>query len=212
MATATIPNTEDEPTAATPSIATTDTSPFDPPLAPITVPMYLKILNAGILADERVYLWNGRLAVQMVIGRPHTIAVQSTYQAFLGLNLPAIAVEQEQPMAFRFSHSAPGPDIKLIRGHWRDYPVELPTSADVPLVVEVADSTLRSDRHKVGAYAVEGIPVAWIVNLVDRTVEVYQLERPDAYGTPTIYGEAAEVPVVLDGEVVARLRVRDLLP
>ena len=82
----------------------------------------------------------------------------------------------------------------------------------MPLVVEVADSTLRSDRRKMGAYAVEGIPVAWIVNLVDRTVEVYQLERPDAYGTPTIYDEAAEVPVVLDGEVVARLRVRDLLP
>ena len=212
MATATVPDTENEPTTAPPSIGPTDLVPFDPPLAPITVPMYLKILNAGILAEERVYLWNGRLAVQMTIGRPHTIAVQNTHYAFLGLNLPAISIEQEQPMAFRLSHSAPGPDIKLLRGHSRNYPVELPTSADVPLVVEVADSTLRSDRRKMAAYALEGIPVAWIVNLVDRTVEVYQLERPDAFGLPTVHDEGTEVPVVLDGEVVARLQVRDLLP
>ena len=103
MATATIPNTEDEPTVATPSIAATDASPFDPPLAPITVPMYLKILNAGILADERVYLWNGRLAPQMTTGRPHTTALMKTYHAFFDLGLPDAFPEQEQPMAFRLS-------------------------------------------------------------------------------------------------------------
>ena len=57
----------------------------------------------------------------------------------------------------------------------------VPDPADVALLVEVSDSTLALDRgKKLSAYAADGIPVYWIVNLVDRQVEVYS--RPGKAG------------------------------
>ena len=42
------------------------------------------------------------------------------------------------------------------------------------LLVEVSDTSLSRDRgHKLSAYAKGEIPVYWIVNLVNRQVEVY---------------------------------------
>ena len=47
-----------------------------------------------------------------------------------------------------------------------------PLPADVGLVVEVADSSRYTDRREKGRiYARAGLPVYWIVNLVDRVVE-----------------------------------------
>ncbi len=72
------------------------------------------------------------------------------------------------------SFDEPEPDIAIIRGSDADYRGRLPTAADVALLVEVSESTLRQDRgQKRTAYARAGIPVYWIVNLVDRQVEVY---------------------------------------
>ena len=49
---------------------------------------------------------------------------------------------------------------------------------DVALIVEVAQSSLPEDRAMVGIYGPGGIPVYWIVNLVDRQVEVYTGPAP----------------------------------
>ena len=53
-----------------------------------------------------------------------------------------------------------------------DYHVAHPTAADVLLLVEVADSSLESDREvKLARYAAAGIPEVWIANLRSRQVE-----------------------------------------
>ena len=71
-------------------------------------------------------------------------------------------------------YDEPEPDIAIIRGTNDDYKHRTPEPADVALLVEVSETTLRSDRgEKWTAYAKGGIPVYWIVNLVDRQVEVY---------------------------------------
>jgi len=199
----TLPNAP--PTVAPPSVD-------DPPLAPITVPTYTAILRSGALEGQRVYLWNGRLAPRMTTGRPHTICVTRTYNALYDLRIHGVFVEQEQPMAFRLTHTAPYPDVKLVRGRPQDFPSDLPTTADVPLVIEVAESGLAEARRRVSSYAQEEIPVYWIINLIDRAIEVYERVSHDAYGPPTLFREADEVPVVVDGTEVGRLRVADLLP
>ena len=53
---------------------------------------------------------------------------------------------------------------------------------DMALVIDVADSSLQRDRvHKGRIYAAGGVPVYWIVNLIDRQVEVYtDPSGPDA--------------------------------
>ncbi len=84
------------------------------------------------------------------------------------------------------------------------------------LVVEVSDSSLRRDRRfKKAIYAKALIPVYWIVNLIDRQVEVYSqptgpVEQPD-YGDHQDYAETEEVPLVIDGREIASISVREVL-
>lgn len=86
------------------------------------------------------------------------------------------------------------------------------------LVVEVAESSLRLDRQDKGsAYARGGVDDYWILNLVDRVLEVYRQPVRDAaapfgwrYASQDVLGPEAFVsPLVVPG---ARLRVIDLLP
>ena len=55
-----------------------------------------------------------------------------------------------------------------------DYARHHPRPADVPLVVEIAGSSLAHDRRtKARLYATAGIPTCWILNLLDNVVEVH---------------------------------------
>ena len=53
--------------------------------------------------------------------------------------------------------------------------------------IEVSNTSLDSDRDdKIPIYARDGIPVYWIVNLVDRQIEVY--EQPTGASPSPTYG------------------------
>src|SRR5205085_7711155 len=74
--------------------------------------------------------------------------------------------------------SAPEPDIAVVRGSLADYRHAHP--ARPALIVEVAETSLRFDRIEKGSlYARAGIVDYWIVNLIDRVVEVYREPRVD---------------------------------
>ena len=106
----------------------------------------------------------------------------------------------------------PEPDISVVRGRSREY-TEQPAGSDVALVVEIADKSLTFDRtEKLTSYALGGIPVYWIVNLVDRQVEVYSNPGPDGYRTREIFGSGASVPAVVDGSMLGQIPVVDILP
>jgi Uma2 family endonuclease len=86
------------------------------------------------------------------------------------------------------------------------------------LVVEIADSSLALDRtHKGSLYARARLAEYWIVNLVDRVLEVYRNPGPDAGAA---YGWAYRVVLTLgpDDHVAPlaapsdRILVTDLLP
>jgi Uma2 family endonuclease len=78
--------------------------------------------------------------------------------------------------------------------------------------VEVSDTSLAKDRRRTRVYGAGGIPVYWIINLVDRQVEVYTSPTSDGYGLMQIYKLGENVPVVLEGIVVGHVAVADLLP
>jgi Uma2 family endonuclease len=87
----------------------------------------------------------------------------------------------------------------------------------VALVIEVADSSLADDRRlKYRIYARASISVYWIVNLVDRRVEVFSLpsgpSAEPAFAVRHNFGLRKSVPLVIGGKVVAAIPVRDLLP
>src|SRR5262249_338125 len=118
--------------------------------------------------------------------------------------------------AITLSDSEPEPDLAVARGDERTYLTRHPGPADLGVVVEVADSSLYHDRVDKGRiYAREGLPIYWIVNLVDRRVEVYTAPTGPApspgYGQVQDYAPGAGMHLVLDGVTVATLAVNDLL-
>jgi Putative restriction endonuclease len=77
----------------------------------------------------------------------------------------------------------------------------------------VSESTLDRDQgEKLSAYALGGVPVYWIVNLVDGQVEVYSGPSAAGYQFRHIFGPGHEVPVVIDGKEMGRIAVIDVLP
>ncbi len=162
------------------------------------------------LDDPRVELIDGLLVAKMTQEPPHVVACE--------LARTAIAIEAPSGWHFRvdkpirISGSEPEPDFSLVRGKARDYVERHPGPSDTALVVEVADSSLAKDRRRTRSYGPGGIPVYWIVNLVDRSVEVYSNPGQDGYATRTDYAVGTEVPFVIDGVTVARVAVANMLP
>jgi Uma2 family endonuclease len=113
--------------------------------------------------------------------------------------------------------SEPEPDAAVVRGDITTYFTRHPTPTDFGIVIEISDSTLAFDRRDKGRiYARAGIPVYWIVNVVDRQVEVYTDPQPGAappaYAAQTIYRPGQDVPILLDGTATSAVAVSDLLP
>lgn len=80
-------------------------------------------------------------------------------------------------------------------------------------MVEVADGSLHRDRGvKWSAYARSCVPVYWILNLIDRQVEVYSQPVRGRYRSTQIYQPGQDAPVVIAGAEVVRIAVNDVLP
>jgi hypothetical protein len=83
-----------------------------------------------------------------------------------------------------------------------------PAAADVLLVIEVSDTSLRYEREvKLPLYARHGIPEAWVVDLAARVVEVHRTPDGSAYTEVTTRGRG-EVLEPLPG---IRIPVDELL-
>jgi hypothetical protein len=185
---------------------------------PLTVDRYLRMIEVGILTHkDRVWLWKGRLVEKMTKGRPHTVAMTRLHHALIPLVAGTGDVEQEAPM--RLLHrddTLPEPDLKVIRGRLEDY-ATTPTTRDVFLVIEVADSSLADDQGEIlELYAAEAIPVYWIANTVDRQIEVFTGPTGPGdtagYAVSKIYRPGERVPVVLDGVEVGQIDVGEIFP
>lgn len=102
--------------------------------------------------------------------------------------------------------SEPQPDLALLP--LGDYRHEHPTTALV--IIEVADSSLPYDRVKGHVYARAGIPEYWIVDLVDRVVEVHTDPRDGAYASTRTVDERGTVSPAAFPDVA--IPVASLLP
>jgi Uma2 family endonuclease len=150
----------------------------------------LEMARAGILGEnERVELLHGSIVAMTPINPPHARTVRELINAFAIAFTGRAQVDSQNPL--RLSHeldddALPLPDVMLLA--LRDY-ADHPQPEDVYLLVEVADTTLRKDRSiKLPLYASAGIPELWIVNLVDKRIEVYTDPQGADYLTRRSYG------------------------
>jgi Uma2 family endonuclease len=113
--------------------------------------------------------------------------------------------------------SGPEPDISVVPGGPRDY-VGTGHPKSALLLIEISDTTLWYDRRRKGPrYARSGYQDYWIVNLVDRCVEIYR--KPTADPSARLGWRYAEVAVLSAPATIAPLAapqnpiaIADLLP
>lgn len=198
------------------AIATTPlTYGHDASLARFSVASYQRMIAAGALTSEdKVELLENYVVLKMPHNPPHDSTIQRMLRPLMKA-LPG-GWDLRVQSAISLSDSEPEPDFAIVRGSSNDYESRHPTAADVGLLIEVADTSLARDRHDKGRiYANAEIPNYWIVNLLDRQIEIYRQpspsDAPAEYGAPQFYQVGHRVPLVLDGTTVAMVPVAELL-
>ena len=191
--------------------------PQSVPYQPVrmSVSRYHELTQAGAFTEhDSVELLDGVVTEKMSKNPPHRLATRRC-DLLLSQILPVgWHVQNQEPITLQ--NSEPEPDIAVIRGQLSDYAIRHPGLNEIALVVEVADTTLVTDRFKAQLYAQADIPIYWLVNLQERCIEVLEAPQVDngirRYTKSHSYLSVEELPVVIDGNLLARLRVADLLP
>ena len=132
--------------------------------------------ETGILADDpRIELIAGAIFVREPTGSRHAGAVDRLAHLFISHLARRAVVRIQNPVSFPDEMSELQPDLMLLRSRADFYSSAHPGAADVLLVIEVADSTLRLDRRvKIPLYARAGIAEAWLLDLTTEHVEVFR--------------------------------------
>jgi len=150
-----------------------------PTLYRMSYDQYERIAEAGLLGPkDRVVLLDGFLVNQMPIGPRHTASVALGLAALQGAVPDGWYVRPEQPIVLRYGpdgDSAPQPDLAVVIGSILRYVDRHPDASEVGLVVEVAADldAVRIDRAGMSRHAHAGIPLACIVNIPDRSIELH---------------------------------------
>jgi Uma2 family endonuclease len=131
---------------------------------------YERLVDLGLFLSDRVELIGGQLVVAEPQGSHHATAVGLVDDALRAVLPSDWLVRAQMPVALD-DESEPEPDLAVLRGPRRHFRDAHPTR--LALAIEVADSTLDLDReHKGSLYARAGVADYWIVNLIDRVLEV----------------------------------------
>ena len=183
-----------------------------------SVEQYHRMIEAGILGpDDRVELLDGYVVEMNPILAPHAYSVERTRKAFERLVPDGWIVRPQQPISL--SSSEPEPDVAVVRGRDEDFAARHPRAEEIPLLVEVADTSLRRDQElKLPLYAAAAIYEYWILNLQDRQLERHRDPQSTSggraahYRSPEIVAASGSVSLVLDGQLLGEIAVTDLLP
>lgn len=152
-----------------------------------SVAEYHRMAETGILhPDVRVELLDGRIIDMSPIGPFHGGITKRLNRIFTRLARGRWIVSVQDPLRLD-DHSEPEPDLMLVKPAADDYTSRHPQPEDVFLLIEVSDTTLDYDREeKLPAYGRAGIPEVWILNLNDKTIEVYREPHSTGYGSTTV--------------------------
>jgi Uma2 family endonuclease len=197
-------------TPTQPLVSPPATLPFTP--RRITVDEYERIIASGSLNEpKKVELVDGYMVTKMAKSAEHGFSVKETLKGLERLLAPGWTSRKEEPVRIP-AYDEPEPDVTIVRGSDADYRHRIPEATDVGLLVEVSATNPSADRQQADVYARGAIPVYWLVNLVDRRVEVYTDPGPAGYASRKDFPSGQQVPVVIDGRQMGQIAVDDILP
>jgi Uma2 family endonuclease len=151
-------------------------------IRPLTTAEYYQMIENGIIQEgERVELISGQILTMAAKGTRHSVST-TTLIAELSMVIQRRAIIRCQDPITLSNNSEPEPDIVIARLREDNYVDSHPSPADIILVIEVADSTIKFDREiKAPLYATAGIIEYWIVNLTDDRLEIYRQPEGSIY-------------------------------
>lgn len=185
------------------------------PLRRFSVAEYRRWTEAGRFAeDDNFELLEGWIVEKMPKNPPHDSRV-TWAQSLLQRELPS-GWHCRNQCSLETLDSVPEPDLAIVRGGILDYADRHPTGVDTALVIEVADTSLGSDREKRHLYARAGIREYWIINLVDSLIEVFRdpvgTGREADYASEQSFSRSESLTLSIPGEPSREILVAELVP
>ena len=160
---------------------------------------YDKLIEIGFFQPgDPIELIGGELMVAEPQGAEHYTAICKTARLLEAAFGPGWNVRTQGPIGLD-EESEPEPDVAVVPGSLDDYSREHPSRP--VLTVEVSESSLGIDRRRKGSvYARAGLTDYWVLNLVDRVLEVYREPVADSsapfgwrYARSEVFGADAHV-------------------
>ncbi|MCP5492955.1 MAG: Uma2 family endonuclease [Leptospiraceae bacterium] len=150
---------------------------------------YHQMIDLGIIT-EKSELLDG-IVIQKMPKKPvHTYVVEQLfwfiYRTLLKSNYK---IRKEEPLVL--DNSEPEPDLAIVEADEYDYAYGHPNFAS--FVIEVALTTIEIDRTKASIYAKGNIPEYWIINLLEKTIEVYTSPIGNQYSSKKVFTFQEEV-------------------
>jgi Uma2 family endonuclease len=170
---------------------------------PITVEQFEYLVDIGFFGDAKVEMLDGFVVNKMTHGSLASTIICLIADLLRDAIPKSFAIRCQVPI--KLAHSEPEPDIAVVVGPVHRYRENHPVPAEVFLVIEVSDSTLAKDRGpKLRAYARNGIREYWLVNCVDRQIEVYtepaHSDSPSSYTARTVLHIGESVFLQVEGQ------------
>ena len=172
---------------------------------------YYQMMESGIIREgERVELILGQIFTMAAKGTRHTVATTRLITELPMLIQRRAIVRCQEPITLP-NNSEPEPDIAIVRLRSDDYINSHPSAADIILVIEVADSTIKFDQDtKAPLYAAAGISEYWIVNLIDNRLEIYRQPEGSIYASIEIITPPRSINLPHFPEIV--VQISDFFP
>jgi hypothetical protein len=185
----------------------------------LTIDLVSRMVETGLIPrDRRVYLRDGRLYEKMAKTKAHG-SVGAAVTRAVDRRLPDDWSLWPESTVVLDPINAPLPDFAVVRSGnllGRAAPERYPEAGDVGLLIEVAVTSLRDDlTTALELYARALIPAYWVVDVPGRRILVHTQPRvvdgKGEYARVETYRPGQSLPLVLDGQEVARIPFDELL-
>lgn len=179
---------------------------------PLPVEAYYRLMDLGFL-EGKFEILDGEVIDKMGQNPPHAVTLSILMEA-LSAHFGRGHVRVQAPITIPGQdgiYNEPEPDVVVTRDQTSAYLKAHPGPDDLLLVIEVSDTTLRTDMIlKARLYARAGISEYWVLDLTARQLHVHRATQNDEYSVVATYAETEKVtPLALPHSLIA---VSDLLP
>lgn len=184
---------------------------LQPTLYRFSVADYHKMIKAGVLSeDNRVELLEGVIIKMSPKGKRRAAATNRVAKVFIQTFGDRAIVTNQNPIQLD-DNSEPEPDIALLAPQEKEYTDRLPQAADVFVILEVSDTTLKFDRETKGVtYAKAGIKQYLVMNVKGREIVDMREPSPEGYRHTRVLRADERFNLVAFPEI--EITVGDLLP